>query len=102
MMMKMLTMDVAAAVVFIFVVIVDVARGRCVVGGSDEFVMSDEEDNDVVSFFRHFFTTVVLWSRSIDGGVGTKDDNVDRRLAAGKSVFGSRLVVGSRLSVVGC
>ena len=36
--------------------------------------------------------TVVIWLRSIDSGVGTKDDDDDRRVAVGswQSVVGSR------------
>ena len=101
MMMMMLTLAVAAAVVFIFVVIVDVTRGFCVVVGSNEFVMSDEEDDDVVSCFRRCFATIVIRPRIINGGVGTKDDDGDRRLVVGRSVVGSRLIVDSSFSVDG-
>jgi len=61
-----------------------------------KFLMNDEDDDDVVSCFCRCCTTIFIWLRSIDGGVGTIDDDDDRRVA----VVGCQLLVGSRLMVV--
>ena len=50
-----------------------------------KFLLDDEDDDDVV--VSHFFRccmTVVIWSRNIDGGVGTNDNDDDWRLAVGR------------------
>ena len=59
-----------------------------------KFALDDKDDDDVVvSHFRRCCTTVVSWSHSIDGGVGTKDNDDDRRVVVGRSVVGSWLLV---------
>ena len=50
-----------------------------------KFVLDNEDEDDdvVVSRFRRCYTTVVIRLRSVDGGIGTKYDDSDRRVAVG-------------------